>query len=1676
MRGANDMNHAAKRVIAVILAVMMTLGMTGTALAESAPDEYVLNAERLSDVPEGDLIYLGTASAALDEKTAVYSFPVYREGDASEEASVMLRTLDLSAVYGKDYVLLGSGIEKTGSDTSLLERAAAASKEYEGDEYAAEEGASPEREMRPSVQESSLARLVSEQTGEPTRDLYETSGEDLLSSVVDAFVPEQIDKVDYSAQMSVTFAPGETEKTVRFKILDDNKSEGTEAFSILLADPEGAKLWMVTSLAVSIKDDEPAEHSAVSFSSGSYSSKDGVVTVTVERTGAEYSVCSFTITSAGVTADAGANFPEIQDDFFFSPYETERSFDIPVTGEGTFKLTMSDFAACDAGKCTETQITIEESAVPVLMDASAQLQGSSDYSFNIKVNGKSYKVRYTMPSDYNKHGAAKGMIVDTDYKPELEVGEYFFSLDTKHGGMFTYGSFSGTDPGWRGTMQNKYFFDDSKSMDFDKRYGSLKYYSSWVRDKGTQTTSSTNVFPDYFQCFIPDWKSTSGFGGGQEFAIKYGLFKGDSVSGCGSFSRTQDNCGVRINGMGITEGHYIRVQAIDDTKGKTPKSYLEFYGVAAMYKRLNVSIETPNALMYRLGNMSMQSLAMQAHLKSGAQVLYSGSRDFYANPDASKTNLVVNLDSTALNGHTGIFGHVTGFRLTITGSDNKNKKSVNYPEDFITYLEKHKKEWRKGEAKISEDTVNREITKVKENPAVIPYDRFFFAWIEDVQSDIVKSGYGYYQKLSIRPVVEYNDVTVEVLAPTLGFGTGSFLNIASGRTGTFKCHAGDTLNLTAAAADPETNRVIGYEVSTDGGISYDTITSTPYLFLESNRSYKIRPVISPIRNKIEIVFTDEAAKHLSVSGLFSESEKAQSDVLKEFAGQNILIANPEERTVIAQLEPVKGRIYPINFICEEDDSSIYLPVISMGNDTFCTNSYYHVGAGGVADNIIRVDCVRVNKSELTDFTVSGKLISNFAPIRNNGMENIPLPVVGYTVTAGTNTQTAAGTGGVRPESAVALSDENGAFELSHVMGRSGDVIPVVVTNGVTNGQIMSVTLGQSAKTDAGSLQIRYPYGAPYVMDEMVTCEYTMDEFKKNFDTRENQVRIVDDKLKLSAVVNLNGCPLDRAVFTIYTMDGVKTEYRAEISKTDEELAVFECTTDKMTDVLHSGDRICVRLEYVGDDPSVPTVSYPDVDTGFMFYTANDLVAPKTIEANGMKVDIPVVGASTAHMKSGLLNFNTIRWDDAEDGTPTGYTIYVNADALIDYKGKKPTKEKLEALQKLNSQAKEATGRDDPDRLAGAEGIFEDMEDPLEILNPYRDQSGLSSWRSRLRDMRGQMSDAKDAMGGVPFKWTADVVILLSFNFVYDKEQDEYILLSGTAVIGGTFECSKTWYTALMGVPVFLNVNGKVQIDAVVDYPFPEGEAAYTANDFSNYTGNLSEWLPETKADILLNLSGKVTVGVGMCGVASAGGYIAVNLQCDFPVDGKGRAVGALLNVGGGLHFDVVVASLDLTIAEYTQGWGSLEDNATFSFINGLAKTKVPSKSMSASASLQEAVVVLADENELVTARTYSPGSADMSAFGKPKYSFGGSGENEQTLLSGSAERSSPQLLSLDDERQFMVFIGNSGGTQMLYYSVFDGSSWSYPELVADDGTMDVMPELEWMGNKVLIAWTDANSA
>ena len=442
------------------------------------------------------------------------------------------------------------------------------------------------------------------------------------------------------------------------------------------------------------------------------------------------------------------------------------------------------------------------------------------------------------------NGDATGKIMDDSYNPPVEAGVYYFSSDAEHGGIFEYGNnyMYGTNPGWRGNRKSEYIYDSQKSM--EQNFGKVEYYSSWTRDKGGAYTQSATTIPGaYYQYFVNDWRSKSGAFGGQKAKLS---ISGKTGVAKGEFSRTQDRGVVKNN-----QDKYVYAEAhgYDDESNKTPKSYVEFYGLCAMYKKFNISLSPMAELSYRTGTADSyeKETPVQMSVKCGAQVLgQDESRDIYANLDEKQSNLVFSIADTYLNGHIGKFGHITGYNITVDAKQADKKKTVSYPGDFIKFLNSKKGHGSKDDCvNFEADAVEGEIKKVNANLDTIPYDGYFLYWIDSEQNvdDLQGDGYGYKGVLKFQPVIGYDDVTVEVL-PADGTGTGHFKDSQLKKTGKYTFHAGDSLDLEAVADDSDTYHVSGYEYSVDGGINFNTITDGSDLFLESNKKYQIRPVIS----------------------------------------------------------------------------------------------------------------------------------------------------------------------------------------------------------------------------------------------------------------------------------------------------------------------------------------------------------------------------------------------------------------------------------------------------------------------------------------------------------------------------------------------------------------------------------------------------------------------------------------------------------------------------------------------------------------------------------------------------------------------------------------------------------------------------------------------------------------
>ncbi len=1779
-----------KRLLCGVLCMaIITQPGAGYATAKAEEPPMYLDSSRIEQdkLPEGDLLYFGTASANLPEM-GEYAVKIYREGNLDKKVSVDIHTVDMTATYGEDYELNEKDVENlktTGEKKTILEKYVKGQEittisedgigklsleqkpeaDEEETEAAKEVSLFDGKKKETAASTSSLAAKKEEQTGEDTREVSETEElseeqQGFMDAIMESLVTDSMENLLPSSTSTVTFEKGQSEKTIRFSILEDDKSEGTEGFTLVLANPDGAEVYEVGSMGVSIQDDDKRVKSEISFTKSKYNSKDGKVTLTVKRTGAEYSVCEMRLMTSQDTAVAGKNYEEKNETIAFAPYEMEKTIEMEVSGGGKFSVLLSEFQACTEGKHIKAVVNIQGENAYGAAKKGASSKGSAPSkkivrkkaedntkSFDITIDEHPYKVEYTM-------GENTGKILDGSYNPAVEAGVYYFSLDPAHGGNFNYGYFGGTKPNCFGNRKSEYIYDTKTTDTMDNNFGKVEYYHSTTSAQGWAATKSGDFIPGlYYQYLTPDWHSKSTFGGGQ--LAKFVTDGTTQVSG--QFDRQQDNA-VRKNTS--DQNLKVEVYACDEESNMTPKSFLRFYGVCAMYRKLNMKVENPAAKTYLNGsdskismtpaNMSVKCGAQPDPLKSG-----SSTRDVYANLSAEDTNFVFSIGDMSINNQNGIYAYINGYEITLDPGKAEDRVKVNYPQDFTKYLNNEvNKSSHKANLDFSRSAVDAEIKKIEQNLGTVPYDAYFFAWINSIQKDTANDGKGYRQNLVFKPKMEYYDVEVEVLAPTTGKktvdGAAHFTDANLKNKGTKTYHAGDTLDLSVTCDNTDKYTIVGYQVSDNGGIDYNTITDTKQLFLRYDKKYKIRPVVSENSNAVEVRLSEDAKKRFEIDGLIPQSRLEGT----EFAGKNILNLNPKESTIKKMAEPKNGKEYTVRVLVKEEDSAYaYRPVIkhTAGNVSYTTQYYSFVAAGQASDNIIEVGVSKVKKSDLKTYTVKGTLVSNISPVRQNGMAVKKLPVTGYTMSVGTGTQSIGtnkktGEVTIQPDSAISTTNDEGEYTLSGITGVPGDKIPVCITNGIVNGQVVDVVLANGSKEPDGSYLVRkqtteisYPYGAPSVTSIGYTYGKKESEQKQGGNTA-NTVHILDDTFIISAIVDNAGRTIKEAVFTVYHYgrDNSYDEYRVATNPANKN--TFECKIPKMSETFHNGDGIKVHLvdsenqtlavgQYdengnpITDDDGnfvqgqQVAIEYPDRDTGLTFYTENEKVAPQTFDLESSQaVDVPLIGSATGNTGSGLLTFGKTDWPGK-----TGYTLQVGVDALFNTKGTPSTMDKVNGYQNMHTAAKQIASynneADAADKelanlnaedfifkisdgsLLGATGMEEEDEqgDTLRAFNNLLDEKELM--QKSIETMKNDAtSKAKKAKAGLNKEgaWSIDTALVLAFDFVKIPDTDEYVFSCGTVAIGGTFNFNKTKYTVISSVPAFINFSATLQNNIMFAYPTPEGAYALESGEFDGYVGNLADRLSNPTASAKMMISGKVQVGVGMCGVLSARGYASIKLQFDIPPSKPQFDMpstnpvsegGFLINATGGVGFDLLIISINFDLVNATWGFGTLESKTKFDFFGGMlsAGTKGSAKKTSA----KKGVVAEGDtllktigESERVVMHPYSGGTSDMSSFGKnstdgrKKATL--AAVSVDTLLENAAERTRPQIIPLDGGKKMVVFLANRASDKehdtVLNYSVFDGKNWSVPKAVAEDSTTDSTPDILRAGNKVIIAWADAN--
>ena len=1607
---------------------------------------------------------------------------------------------------------------------------------------------------------SPLAQIKQQQTGKPTRETTETEyhESDITEQFLSALVPEYIKELPYAYEQEISFEPGEDTAELIFRTYDNYKVDGDKTFSLYIVDSEGVTPYQVSSTSVLIEDDEDGEAAILSFDTDSYEVNDNKVTVTITRDNLENSMATAELVAYDMGTGAETELGEVA----FLPYETKKEVSLSLDHDVTLEL--KNLKAADEGEFSVARVTGAVSnatgigtisvddgdsesessslnSMPSLKSSASTLSSTGDSSsssdeceFTINIGGKNYKVVYkkaTIENNNVKSAPVKGTIYDETYNPRLAVGDYYFSTPTKYGGMYDYSlRWNGDEPWGCGTLEEYYVDQKNENGNWNEAYGTMKYYHTTTFRTGTvwnTIPTGKSVIATYlYQYIAPDICSERDTWGGQRtwFTLddvnrnRIGQLQKD-----GQFDRCIAlDLAFRIktgkDSGDLSNYDYIYpYAAARDGDWHTPLSYVRYYGIAAMYKYYEVNIHNPNETSFIAGDSTVEAVPVQTEVASGADRLYDkGMKDVYVNEDEDKSNLVFTLRSNKVNNVDDIFCTLVGYTIKV-GTGEKSQ-TLNYPEDFIEFI---KSENRKttGLIDYSESAKAKEIKKIQQYLNTVPLDKYFIDWIDFVQSDkgvtVIDKNKGYTQTLDFTPKVEYINVDVKVAAPKIEDG-GSLSGIAEftnsalkeGTTKTY--HAGDKLDLSVKAASDKYS-VVGYEVSTDGGVSFDLVRSTSELVLTPGhvKGYVIRPCVQQAKNFIEIKYNNNSSKKVHVSNLVPQDVLSKYSDLK---GKYILDINPTASNIYDRIKPEPGKVYSIDVLVDDSSASssdkITRPTVTdkLNNTTYNTNKFYFTARNTVTDNKFYIGTEETAKSDIKDYQITGQIVMESDTIRHDGLGNRKVPIVGYTALTEGEQKTATDKSGKKTDyiagSAYTVK-EDATIALSGVKAAANDTITIAIDNGINDSQVATVKLGElkNGKYDIGQVSITYPATAP----SFNTIYYTYDNkaHTESIDLKDPTIKCYDDTLILTVEINPKGREISCVKFIDQTITGNKSTYTAtpkENADGTKSNCVFEVKISKMAEKMFNGDRLYAyivdkdkkHVEGVGDLDIV----YPTMDTGLSIYVENERIKPKNFDLQAdptQSVDLPVIGKPASNVQSGVLSFTKTKHTGDK-----GFSVTVNLDFEFGDKIPSP-KEKQDKRKKFSAQARRI-GQER--QYAAIQGNEQEQINARQALADQIEANGQDAFDMAHPDMAHGADQAAQRQASFTDKlWMADVYILLDFEFVYDEKKNDYFLATSAVTIGANASVTKTTYWVVGYVPVFLNFTGIGQIAATWGWATDNIKNLISEGDFNDTEGNLKNLTnaDSTMTNIETTWIGKIAGGVGVYGCLGVRAFGKIELDIDYIdthnvlTDDKHGPWGVIIAASAGVGVDLIVTSMELELIKAQVGFGRYSGQTS---VSGLWDLDAPSGTRPSSLSAARASAE-ASEGDLISSdgemeiRWSGVGTSDLSSFGDydgtsvsgaiaalrgvPKL------KEQYTLLSPAAEHTRPKMVQIkDDGTSLVLFLAasevNSSETA-LYYAVGKGTTWSKAFAVEDDGTFDTTPTLLKLSNdKVFIAWANARSA
>ena len=1542
-----------------------------------------------------------------------------------------------------------------------------------------------------------------------TPEEYQANSEKLLENTGNNIA----DYMAVSSTAQLIFAPGETEKQVEIEVYSDKKPEDDEIFMLMVSAPEGAELGNPNTATITIADDEEKEEVFVSFKSEEQTLTNGEPII-IERTGADYYMASVDVVLENGDSQT-VYFKPYQTEAKIE-MNIEGSGTQTVTLDNYLACAPGAITACDV---TFGNDTAEISGSQVSGKIGLFASSTENKSFHldntnggVSASSSSYKLRVDyVPGQTDENGKLYGKIMDESYIPEVWVGNYYFPSAFDR-------NISEGDQKYRHISEHKNGGGDVGENNPDG-YLHLEYYDWRTWKKGKIGAKLNNINHELYGYYAADWLNSPrlnispGSANGlmriynSSGNVTNKIYKGNKFDRTTTALVTLKDAGNNNKLPQTTKG-FVNIYASDEEKNKTPDPTIHLFGLAAMFRKFRIALQQPGDMEFKDGTKTVMKKPCNVSLGMGHEVRY--------------TNQTLAITGKSAEESTGLMpGELIGYKIETNFLSSSEDKLgfFYYMAKGHAPSEANSAEITDNTNDNTVYTTN-DLTNIKfDGEFISTVDKYLkgvtgsnTGWTTDLRFTPLYI----YKNIDVR--IEAND-----FGSFNGYGPGEYYNGQFHEGDTLylsgKSAEGYKMKYSGAKVVGRVTRNMNEEIVLNCTLNTgNTATEVVYTLgatlggVKGCGFYTITPQFTPDEPNYISIDTIGNGGMISVGNVLSKEQiKTLMSEYPEYGFDSkslIYICDPdatgtnEANKIVKMITPVPGKIYRLdtcgydqmievrkdkdgNTVTDISDTywaPVYENKYTYGTKKIGGSTAYITAADNAKDNIVTLSAVQVNRKDDIYLQTTGTLTTNEHSVRESAEFMDTTAVQGMTVygpgevncrmikdPSGANLEVSYNNNpsdttaedGTFSIAGIALSGKDKAYTLYYTNGDVEGISIVDVNKNKpakmkfyrskvnydgTNSDVEVTVDGYISELDEDITTPLITVGAPFP----VSLEYKFDssDSTARYGTMSNSVPIVsDDYFTVIATINPNGREVKQVVFTVDKQKSADIRYPIDLNKGQTKVE-YNFGGKGMQDLFDPGDKLFISLVDAEDrvvkypvldgdgnpvmdsagNPSYSSQSYPieyaKHYTGLSFYIPM-VDAPRHIYniAQDFKLDSPLIGSTMGNANSGVMTFNKNNW--SIDGID-GYSLIFDINANV-YGEPSPS------AQANFNEIKNARNAASQRALQG---------------NARRDWGAYdSAYKNSLTNTFGKCDI------------NLNVIVLLKFDYAFNKNTGKYVFIGGQVAIGGVFDVSRTWYTVVYGVPLFLNAGLNVAVEVQANYHKVE---TLTSDSFSYYE-NIVDAMPEDDdVGLLIDMTGKFQAGVGICGVLSARGIIQILFKGFVPLK-KDVTGGVLVGLQGGIGIDLLVFSFEYIADIGKIGTGIYKDQSGWGG---------SPNSLSADSSAS-----LFDEG---TMRVYNTGSG-----GRVK----DTGDVElmqvlshKVLLEDAPERARPQIVTLKDGRKFMVYIGSEEGRDLdvnkacLYYSVYENGAWSEAQPIEDDGTPDSTPSLALYGDDVIIAWADASDA